>query len=125
MPKTCTMCNSEPVLSASSAAVRAARSASLEPSVAKRTLVGKMLIWCPPRWTLALRLHDASRNYPVRTSRNSTSRDCLESRRRVLDRLCLALQEGEMGHFHPLLATRYTPNRGLLRLSRQSLYVLG
>src|SRR5215212_7356103 len=26
-----------------------------------------------------------------------------------------------MGHFRPLLATRYTPNRGLLRLSRQSL----
>src|SRR5919107_6023034 len=44
MPKTCTTCNSEPVLSASSAAVRAARSATLEPSVAKRTLVGKMLI---------------------------------------------------------------------------------
>jgi hypothetical protein len=31
------------------------------------------------------------------------------------------LIEGEMGHFRPLLATRYTPNRGLLGLSRQSL----
>src|SRR5215212_3852306 len=70
MPKTCTRCNSEPVLSARSAAVRVARSASSEPSVAKRTLVGKMLIWCPPHWTLALRLHDASRNYPARTSEN-------------------------------------------------------
>jgi hypothetical protein len=49
------------------------------------------------------------------------SRDCLESSRRVLDRLCLVLQEGEMGHFRPVLATRYTPNRGLLGLSRQSL----
>src|SRR5215212_5622856 len=47
-------------------------------------------------------------------------RDCLESRGRVLDRLCLVLQEGEMGHFRPLLATLYTPNRGLLGLSRQS-----
>jgi hypothetical protein len=26
-----------------------------------------------------------------------------------------------MGHFRPLLATRYTPNGGLLGLSRQSL----
>jgi hypothetical protein len=26
-----------------------------------------------------------------------------------------------MGHFRPLLTTRYTPNRGLLGLSRQSL----
>src|SRR5215211_1393236 len=57
----------------------------------------------------------------LRTSQNSSSRDCLESRRRVLDRLCVVLQEGEMGHFRPLLATRYTPNRGLLGLSRQSL----
>src|SRR5215211_9296770 len=52
---------------------------------------------------------------------DSFSRDCLESRRRVLDRLCVVLQEDEMGHFRPLLATRYTPNRGLLELSRQSL----
>src|SRR5215211_6826118 len=52
---------------------------------------------------------------------DSFSRDCLESRRRVLDRLCVVLQEDEMGHFRPLLATRYTPNRGLLGLSRQSL----
>src|SRR5215211_5395442 len=44
MPKTCTRCNCEPVLSASSAAVRAARSASMDPLVAKRILVGKMLI---------------------------------------------------------------------------------
>src|SRR5215203_3001554 len=48
-------------------------------------------------------------------------RDCLESSRRVVDRLCVVLQEGEMGHFRPLLATRYTPNRGLLGLSRLSL----
>src|SRR5215211_7953951 len=52
---------------------------------------------------------------------DSFSRDCLESRRRVLDRLCVVLQEDEMGHFRPLLATRYTPNRGLLGLSRLSL----
>src|SRR5215208_1123115 len=57
----------------------------------------------------------------LRSSQNFSSRDCLESRRRVLDRLCVVLQEGEMGHFRPLLATRYTPNRGLLGLSRQSL----
>src|SRR5215203_6338579 len=38
------MCNSEPVFCARSAAVLAASSASLEPSVAKRILVGKMLI---------------------------------------------------------------------------------
>src|SRR5215216_6106538 len=51
-------------------------------------------------------------------------RDCLESSRRVVDRLCVVLQEGEMGHLsRPLLATRYTPNRGLLGLSRQSLEV--
>jgi hypothetical protein len=29
-----------------------------------------------------------------------------------------------MGHFRPLLATRYTPNRGLFGLSRQSLHAL-
>jgi hypothetical protein len=52
-------CSSEPVLLARSAAVVAARLASLEPSVAKRILVGKMLIWCPPHSTLVLRLHDA------------------------------------------------------------------
>src|SRR5215213_4340503 len=57
----------------------------------------------------------------MRSSQNSPSRDCLESRRRVLDRLCVVLQEDEMGHFRPLLATRYTPNRGLLGLSRLSL----
>jgi hypothetical protein len=39
------MCNSEPVFSARSAAVRAASFASFEPSVAKRILVGKMLIF--------------------------------------------------------------------------------
>src|SRR5215208_2336775 len=50
-------------------------------------------------------------------------RDCLESSRRVLDRLCLVLQEGEMGHSRPVLATRYTPDRGLLGLSRQTLRV--
>src|SRR5829696_101083 len=43
------MCNSEPVFCARSVAVLAASSASLEPSVAKRNLVGKMLILrCPP-----------------------------------------------------------------------------
>src|SRR5215212_6567036 len=57
----------------------------------------------------------------MRTSQNPPSRDCLETSRRVLDRLCLVLQEGEMGHFRLLLATRYTPNRGLFGLSRQSL----
>src|SRR5215211_8876792 len=56
-----------------------------------------------------------------RTSQNSPSRDCLENSRRVLDRLCFVLQESEMGCFRPVLATRYTPNRGLLGLSRQSL----
>src|SRR5215212_9712126 len=67
--------------------------------------------------------HESSlrHNGRMRTSENASSRDCLESRRRILDRLCLVLQEGEMGHFRPLLATRYTPNRGLLGLSRQSL----
>src|SRR5215208_6533310 len=51
----------------------------------------------------------------------SSWRDCLESSRRVLDRLCLVLQEGENVPSRPVLATRYTPNRGLLGLSRQSL----
>src|ERR671920_2300538 len=41
---TCTTCNSESVFWASSTALRAARSASSEPSVASRILVGKMLI---------------------------------------------------------------------------------
>src|SRR5215212_872570 len=41
---TCTTCNSESVFSAMSIAFRAASSASSEPSVASRTLVGKMLI---------------------------------------------------------------------------------
>src|SRR5918994_6539728 len=44
---TCTTCNSELVLSARSAAVRAANPASLEASVARRILVGKMLICMP------------------------------------------------------------------------------
>jgi hypothetical protein len=38
-----------------------------------------------------------------------------------VDLLCLMLQESEIGHFGPVLATRYTPNRGLSGLSRQSL----
>src|SRR5215208_5655774 len=41
---TCTTCNSESVASARSTALRAASSASSEPSVASRILVGKMLI---------------------------------------------------------------------------------
>src|SRR5215217_4731627 len=40
----CTTCNSESVFWASSTALRAARSASSEPSVASRILVGKMFI---------------------------------------------------------------------------------
>lgn len=36
--------------------------------------------------------------------------------------MCLVLQGDKMGHFRPVLATRYTPNRGLFGLSRQSLY---
>src|SRR5215212_3270043 len=40
----CTTCNSESVFWASSTALRAGRSASSEPSVACRILVGKMLI---------------------------------------------------------------------------------
>jgi hypothetical protein len=60
-------------------------------------------------------------DYFFRTSENFPYRDCLETSRRVVDRLCLVLQECEMGHFRPLLATRYTPNRGLFGLSRQSL----
>jgi hypothetical protein len=42
--KTKATCSSEPVLSARSTAVRAAKIASLEPSVARRIFVGKMLI---------------------------------------------------------------------------------
>src|SRR5918999_6478932 len=57
-----------------------------------------------------------------RPAKSPTSwRDCLETSRRVLDRRCLLLQEGEMGHFRPVLATGYTPNRGLFGVSRQSL----
>src|ERR671913_992339 len=41
---TCTTCSSESVFSAKSTALRAASSASLEPSVASRILVGKMLL---------------------------------------------------------------------------------
>src|SRR5215207_7534544 len=41
---TCTTCNSESVLWASSTALKAASSASLDPSVASRILVAKMLI---------------------------------------------------------------------------------
>src|ERR671911_544484 len=41
---TCTTCNAESVFSAMSTALRAANSASSEPSVASRILVGKMLI---------------------------------------------------------------------------------
>src|SRR5215213_7703237 len=41
---TCTTCSSESVASAKSTALRAASSASSEPSVASRILVGKMLI---------------------------------------------------------------------------------
>jgi hypothetical protein len=41
-------CNSEFVVLAMSVAVLAASSASLEPSVASRILVGKMLIGSPP-----------------------------------------------------------------------------
>src|SRR5919199_621201 len=41
------MCSSEPVLPAMSIAVRAAKVASSEPSVASRILVGKMLILKP------------------------------------------------------------------------------
>src|SRR5215213_10664107 len=41
---TCTTCSSESVASAKSTDVRAASSASSEPSVASRILVGKMLI---------------------------------------------------------------------------------
>ena len=44
MCPTWTKCSSEPVLLARSAAAVAASSASLEPSVAKRILVGKILI---------------------------------------------------------------------------------
>src|SRR5215211_426527 len=44
MPKALTTCNSELVFWLRSAAVRAASCASLDPSVAKRILVGKMLI---------------------------------------------------------------------------------
>ena len=29
---------------------------------------------------------------------------------RFLDRLCLVLQESEMGNIRPVFATRYTPN---------------
>jgi hypothetical protein len=42
--KTKATCSSELVLSARSTAVRAAKEASLEPSVARRIFVGKMLI---------------------------------------------------------------------------------
>jgi hypothetical protein len=62
-----------------------------------------------------------SRQSLRRSSQNFPSRDCLENSRRVLDRLCLVLQESEMGHFRPVLATPYTPIRRLLGLSRQSL----
>ena len=48
-------------------------------------------------------------------------RNSLENSWRVLDRLCLVAQEGEMGHLRPVLATRYTPDRGLFGFSRQSL----
>src|SRR3954452_15048122 len=42
------MCSSESVLLVRSAAMRAARVASSEPSVARRILAGKMLISLPP-----------------------------------------------------------------------------
>jgi len=51
----------------------------------------------------------------------SAWRACLENSLRVLDGLCLVLQEGEMGDFRPVLATRYTPNLGPFGLSRESL----
>src|ERR671911_972757 len=49
-------CSSEPVLSARSTAVRAAKYASLEPSVASRIFVGKILIWSPQDMLLYLSL---------------------------------------------------------------------
>src|SRR5215212_10814378 len=63
-------CSSELVLLARSAAVVAARLASLEPSVAKRILVGKILIECSPRLSLASRLYDATSRGLARSSEN-------------------------------------------------------
>src|SRR5918993_124176 len=60
---TCTTCNSESVASANSTALRAASSASSEPSVASRILVGKMLI--------------ATLSFPVGTHRG-TCVDCIK-----------------------------------------------
>src|SRR5215203_125135 len=79
-------CNSEFVVLAMSAAVLAASCASLEPSVASRILVGKMLIGTPPLLGTVLRLDNAmrpSRMHPHarpardrygRTSENSVKR---------------------------------------------------
>src|SRR5215218_4270876 len=50
--KTKATCSSEPLLSARSTAVRAAKFASLEPSVARRIFVGKMLIKSPQNMLL-------------------------------------------------------------------------
>jgi hypothetical protein len=52
----------------------------------------------------------------------TVSRDCLENTLKGLDGLCLLASRERVGTFSPLLATRYTPNRGLSGLSRQSLY---
>src|SRR5215207_10136587 len=76
-------CSSELVLLARSAAVVAARLASLEPSVAKRILVGKILIECSPRLSLASRLHDATSRGLARSScENTPSRRLGESGKR-------------------------------------------
>jgi hypothetical protein len=46
----------------------------------------------------------------VRTSENSSSRDCLENSQRVLNCLWLVAQEGEMGHFVSFWPLANTPD---------------
>src|SRR3712207_2628931 len=64
---------------------------------------------------------NSSRSAPPSVGRVQDLRDCLENSRKDHDRLCLVVQESEMVDIRPVLAIRYTPNRGLFRFSRQSL----
>src|SRR5215208_5927530 len=89
------MCSSESVLSARSAAVLAANSASLEPSVARRIVVGKMLIGRPlSSMRSRLEAYDASQRAPA-LLRKRYSPYCPEKRSEKSQRHGRALTLGQ------------------------------
>jgi hypothetical protein len=66
--------------------------------------------WCDRGFAAAFLVTKTHIEMPFSYLLDSHSETVWKIAWRVLDRLCLVAQEGEMGHLRPVLATRYTPD---------------